>query len=51
MPSLRKLNHFKDYSGECFKTGLTNPVKPVGRKKMLNNGGITKRKEYERTGN
>jgi antitoxin component of MazEF toxin-antitoxin module len=24
---------FKDYSGESFKTKLTNPVKPVGREK------------------
>ena len=22
---------FRDYSGECFKTELTNPMKPVGR--------------------
>ena len=22
---------FKDYSGECFKTELTNPVGPVGK--------------------
>jgi antitoxin component of MazEF toxin-antitoxin module len=22
---------FKDYSGECFETELTNPVEPVGR--------------------
>ena len=22
---------FKDYSGECYKTELTNPVEPVGR--------------------
>jgi len=24
---------FKDYSGESFKTELTNPVEPVGREK------------------
>jgi len=24
---------FKDYSGESFKTELTNPVKPVGNEK------------------
>jgi antitoxin component of MazEF toxin-antitoxin module len=22
---------FKDYSGECFETELTNPIEPVGR--------------------
>jgi antitoxin component of MazEF toxin-antitoxin module len=22
---------FKDYTGECFKTELTNPVEPVGK--------------------
>ncbi|MDR0322215.1 MAG: AbrB/MazE/SpoVT family DNA-binding domain-containing protein [Treponema sp.] len=22
---------FKDYSGECFRTELTNPIEPVGR--------------------
>jgi hypothetical protein len=22
---------FKDYTGECFKTELTNPAEPVGR--------------------
>jgi antitoxin component of MazEF toxin-antitoxin module len=22
---------FKDYSGECFKSELTNPIEPVGR--------------------
>ena len=24
---------FKDYSGECFSTELTNPVEPVGNEK------------------
>ena len=24
---------FKDYSGECFKTELTNPIEPVGGEK------------------
>ena len=24
---------FKDYSGECFKTELTNPTEPVGKEK------------------
>ena len=24
---------FKDYSGECFRTELTNPLEPVGNEK------------------
>ena len=24
---------FKDYSGECFRTELTNPIEPVGSEK------------------